>query len=60
MIKGQWFYPNGSYFEGNFDNNQPKGQGKWHFDNGNVVSGLYTQTKRADVDADEIKLTVVT
>ena len=56
LTVGRWEYPNGSYFQGNFDNNQPKGVGKWHFENGNVVEGIYTQMKRADVDTDEIKL----
>ena len=57
LIKGKWLYPNGSYFEGNFDNNQPKGKGSWHFVNGNNVDGDYTQIKRADVDEDnQIKL----
>lgn len=55
---GKWTYPNGSHFQGNFDNNKPKGRGKWIFENGNVVEGDYTQIKRADVDNDnEIKLT---
>ena len=54
MIKGQWTYRNGSYFEGQFDNNQPKGNGQWHFENGNVVKGNYTQIKRADVDQDDL------
>ena len=57
LTNGKWQYPNGSYFEGSFDNNQPKGKGRWHFENGNVVEGLYTQMKRADVNTDEIKLT---
>lgn len=35
MVQGKWKYPNGTYFEGNFDNNQPKGKGSWHFENGN-------------------------
>ena len=56
FVHGQWQYQNGSYFEGNYDNNQPKGVGQWHFANGNVIEGLYTQIKRADVDQDEIKL----
>ena len=50
IVSGKWVYPNGSYFEGNFDNNMPKGYGKWHFKNGNQVDGLYTQIVRADVD----------
>ena len=56
LVQGQWRYPNGSYFEGNFDFNKPKGAGQWKFTNGNTVEGTYTQTKRADVDGDEIKL----
>ena len=56
LISGKWQYPNGSFFEGNFDNNKPKGQGNWHFQNGNVVAGTYSQTKRVDVEGDQIKL----
>lgn len=58
LIKGRWVYPNGTYFEGNFDNNKPKGKGVWNFQNGNEVSGDYAQIKRADVEEDnQIKLT---
>ena len=42
MVTGKWLYPNGSYFQGNFDNNQPKGHGKWNFENGNKVEGDYS------------------
>mmetsp|Transcript_13595 Transcript_13595/g.21252 ORF Transcript_13595/g.21252 Transcript_13595/m.21252 type:complete len:116 (-) Transcript_13595:24-371(-) len=56
IVKGEWQYPNGSFFSGNFDNNQPKGSGKWMFKNGNIVEGLYSQTKRIDSDTDAIKL----
>ena len=42
LTNGKWTYPNGTFFEGNFDNNQPKGEGKWNFENGNVVKGVYT------------------
>ena len=42
LVKGKWIYPNETYFEGNFDNNQPKGHGSWHFENSNVVEGDYT------------------
>ena len=31
LTVGKWQYPNGSYFDGRFDNNQPKGHGEWHF-----------------------------
>ena len=53
---GKWLYPNGSFFEGNFDNNKPKGMGAWNFANKNKVEGCYTQTKRVDVDTEEVKL----
>ena len=56
LVQGKWLYPNGSFFEGNFDNNKPKGQGKWSFCNGNTVEGIYTQIKRADVDSQDVKL----
>jgi len=57
MVTGKWLYPDGSFFQGNFDNNKPKGKGCWNFANGNTVDGDYTQIKRADVDSEnEIKL----
>ena len=56
LTVGKWQYPNGSFFDGRFDNNQPKGAGEWHFQNGNVVCGTYSQTKRVDTDKDAIKL----
>lgn len=57
MVQGEWRYPNGTKFVGKFDNNKPKGKGKWIFANGNVVEGDYSQTKRADVDnGDDIRL----
>ena len=42
LESGKWLYPNGSYFEGSFDNNKPKGVGMWNFENQNKVQGLYT------------------
>jgi len=44
LTKGKWVFPNGQYFEGAFDSNQPKGEGVWVFPNGNVCKGEYTQT----------------
>ena len=41
MVNGQWFYPNGTFFSGNFDNNMPKGAGQWNFKDGNKVQGCY-------------------
>ena len=38
MVSGQWKYPNGTYFEGSFGFNKPKGKGLWKFENGNKLS----------------------
>lgn len=43
MSKGQWIYPNGLYFEGNFKNNKPEGQGIWYFKSGNTLVGTFEQ-----------------
>ena len=56
LVQGKWYYPNGTFYEGNFDNNMPKGVGQWNFKNGNTVEGIYSQIKRADVDSQELKL----
>ena len=57
IASGKWKYQNGTYFEGQFDNNKPRGKGKWVFQNGNTVEGEYNQFKRADVDGgDDIKI----
>jgi len=42
-LSGKWWYPNGTYFEGHFQNNKPKGRGRWVMANGNVVEGEYDQ-----------------
>jgi len=43
FLSGKWLYPNGTYFEGKFQNNKPKGSGTWHFENGNQLDGTYDQ-----------------
>ena len=43
ILKGKWIFPNGTYFEGPFVNNFPKGEGVWHFTNGNTVKGSFGQ-----------------
>merc|ERR1711957_957383 len=53
VYSGEWINDNK---EGKFNQNKPKGAGKWVFVNGNVVEGEYTQTKRADVEGMEVKL----
>ena len=62
MVSGKWRYPNGTYFEGAFDNNKPKGKGRWQFENGNSVLGEYVQTRTAEEDSstDNVKLSWVT
>ena len=63
MVSGQWIYPNGSCFKGAFDNNKPKGAGKWDFANGNTVEGYYKQLHAADMPVeqnDDIKLSWTT
>ena len=34
------------FYEGTFENNKPKGDGKWVFKNGNVLHGTYTQKEK--------------
>jgi len=44
FARGKWVFPNGTYFEGEFSKNQPKGKGKWVVAHkGNVATGEYTQ-----------------
>ena len=57
MISGKWIYPNGTFFQGGFDNNKPKGNGTWTFENGNKVQGTYRQTRTVEDTANDIKLT---
>ena len=53
ITKGKWIYPNGMYFEGDFENNKPKGKGKWVFKNGNVLEGEYDQKKKEPEEGEE-------
>ena len=41
LTSGKWVYPNGLYFEGDFENNKPKGAGVWYFKNGNTLHGTF-------------------
>jgi len=50
---GRWVYPNGTYFEGNFENNKPKGTGVWHFKNGNVLDGEYEHRPKGEDEEEE-------
>ena len=59
FMSGKWIFPNGTHFEGKFDNNRPKGKGLWKFANGNSAEGEYTQITRVNPDPklpDELKL----
>lgn len=38
---GKWIFPNGTVYEGPFENNKPCGNGKWSFENKNFVVGEY-------------------
>lgn len=51
--KGRWVYPNGVFFEGDFENNKPSGKGTWHFSNGNSLQGVYTQKPKELGDDEE-------
>ena len=53
MTRGRWIYPNGMYFEGNFENNKPKGEGVWVFKNGNRLSGTYEQKPKVAGEDEE-------
>ena len=63
IVTGKWIFPNGTYFEGPFVNNYPKGEGVWHFLNGNTVKGEFTQELKdnpdAEADAEETQITVI-
>ena len=52
ITSGKWVYPNGTYWEGNFQDNKPNGVGTWHFKNGNTVRGEYSQNKFIDEEAE--------
>ena len=54
MKTGQWIYPNGLYWKGNFQANKPIGKGTWYFKNGNTLEGEFDQKEKVvDPDADE-------
>ena len=53
IIKGKWIFPNGVYFEGPFVNNFPKGEGIWHFTNGNTVKGSFGQELKDNPNPEE-------
>ena len=52
LTEGRWIYPNGLYWEGKFENNKPKGQGTWYFNNGNKLTGSFEQKPKVKGDDD--------
>jgi radial spoke head protein 1 len=44
LVKGRWIFPNGTYYEGEFENNKPTKTGTWYFKDGNNLQGNYNQT----------------
>ena len=42
---GKWILPNGTYYEGQFENNKPVKEGVWYFKDGNQLKGCYSQSK---------------
>ena len=53
FVKGKWIFPNGTFYEGDFENNMPKGNGKWIFKSGNVADGTYEQKVNTDDQSSE-------
>jgi hypothetical protein len=44
------------YYEGEFENNKPKGQGKWLFKNGNALDGYYEQKPKSEEEEEAEEL----
>ena len=56
LQKGQWKMQNGDFYEGEFMHNKPKGHGFWQMNNGNVISGSYSQEvlpNKEELDVEE-------
>jgi len=47
---GQWVFPNGTFYSGQFRYNKPYGQGVWVFKNGNQVTGSFVQKEKEPKD----------
>jgi len=41
MTQGKWILPDGSYYQGRWQGNQPNGSGSFFFPNGNCQKGEY-------------------
>lgn len=57
-MKGRWVLPNGTFYEGEFENNKPNKVGTWQFKNGNTISGTYKQNIIPNEDPDDKKLNI--
>ena len=58
IVTGKWIFANGTYFEVVFENNYPKGEGVWHFANGNIVKGEFTHELRDAAEGDTQKTVI--
>jgi len=68
FVQGKWMYPNGMYYEGEFEKNKPKGRGnverkalgRWYFvKTDNTAEGDYTQSIIEEETAEGDKITKV-
>jgi len=50
IVRGEWIFPNGTFYSGKFRYNKPFGKGVWVFKSGNQLTGEYIQKEQADPD----------
>ena len=50
----KWIFPNGTFYQGGFENNKPSGAGEWHFENGNTVKGSFSQKKKEEEEDEDL------
>lgn len=53
IVRGEWIFPNGTFYSGKFRYNKPFGKGVWVFKNGNQMTGEYVQKEQTDPDQAE-------
>ena len=54
--EGKWIFPNGTLYHGKFKNNKPNGEGVWYVNNGNTLTGNYSQTVIPNEDPQDTKV----
>lgn len=54
IITGKWIFPNGTFYEGQFEKNLPKSFGTWNFVNGNINTGEYKHSEARMTGSNEI------